>query len=266
MQPQNALLTIGEFAKAASTTPRTLRHFEALGLLRSKRAENGRRFYDEQAITAFLHVITLKNAGFSLREIQSFFEKPLDPDNILKAQIALLENKQRETEKALNTLKGLQDHRNHSTKGMAITIQEFCQLLRQTTHKLDKKALAPLINKHFTQTEKQQWEATAEKHFPDEDRNFYALKWENLIKRIDHARLNGMRPNAPEAASFVKEWLALQKPLQTALGRDLWNKTAALYKELHKAPQAQQAPFSAETLNFIQEASDHLKAVEHPAG
>lgn len=164
----NALLTIGEFAKAASTTPRTLRHFEALGLLPSKRAENGRRLYDEQAITHFLHIITLKSAGFSLREIYNFLEQPLDPDSILKTQITLLENKQRETEKALNTLKNLQANRNQSSDGTAVTIQEFCQLLRQSTHTLGKKALEPLLNKHFTQTEKQQWEATADKHFPDE--------------------------------------------------------------------------------------------------
>lgn len=38
-------LTIGELAKANATTPRTLRHFEALGLIKPARAENGRRVY-----------------------------------------------------------------------------------------------------------------------------------------------------------------------------------------------------------------------------
>nr|WP_294914808.1 MerR family transcriptional regulator [uncultured Neokomagataea sp.] len=196
MQTQNPLLTIGEFAKAANTTPRTLRHFEALGLLRSKRAKNGRRFYDEQSITAFLHIITLKSAGFSLREIHDFLEHPLNLDSVLKTQITLLENKQKETEQALNTLKSLHNNYNQPPDRAAITIQEFCQLLRQTTHKLDKKALEPLINKHFTQTEKQQWEATADKHFPNDNRDFYDLKWKNLIKRIDQARLCGTHPRS----------------------------------------------------------------------
>ncbi|GBR43401.1 MerR family transcriptional regulator [Neokomagataea thailandica] len=266
MPTHNALLTIGEFTKAASTTPRTLRHFEALGLLRSKRAENGRRLYDKQAITAFSHIITLKKAGFTLREIQKFLEQPLEPDSILKTQITLLENQQRATENALDTLRSLHTQREKSSDGTAITIQDLCQLLRQTTHTLDKKALEPLLNRHVTQAEKQHWEATADTHFPNEERDFYALKWENLIKRIDQARLCGIRHDSPEAAAFVKEWLALQEPLQTALGRDLWSKTAALYQDLYNSLQAQKALFSAETLSFIQAASDHLKAVEHPVG
>ena len=52
MTPQT--LTIGELAKASATTPRTLRHFESMGLIRPIRAENGRRVYDLSAVSILL--------------------------------------------------------------------------------------------------------------------------------------------------------------------------------------------------------------------
>ncbi|GBR51668.1 MerR family transcriptional regulator [Neokomagataea thailandica NBRC 106555] len=258
-------LTIGEFAKAAGTTPRTLRHFESLGLIRATRAANGRRHYTAEAVTTFLHIMTLKNAGFSLKDISGFTQQPIKIDMVLKTHIAFLEHKLRETEKALKTLKGLDAQPQTNEALSTINLKEFCQLLHKTTHNLDKEALRPLLEKHFTAPERALWEQTANRHFPPTDRALYSLKWDSLIKRIHNALQRHIQPASEEAAQLAAEWLELQKPLQDALGKELWSKTASLYEDMHSSPQSKNAPFSAEILQFIQSAAHHRKAAGHLA-
>lgn len=83
-------LTIGELAKASATTPRTLRHSEALRLIKPAQAENGRRVYTLQTISTLARIFLLKRMGFSLAEIRSLDLKPASPKDIIETQLSLL--------------------------------------------------------------------------------------------------------------------------------------------------------------------------------
>lgn len=65
------MLSIGEFSKLCHISPRMLRHYDAIGLLRPSHigAENGYRYYDAAQLSALLRIETLKGYGFSLAEI-----------------------------------------------------------------------------------------------------------------------------------------------------------------------------------------------------
>jgi DNA-binding transcriptional MerR regulator len=65
------LLKIGEFAHIGQISIKTLRHYDALGLLKPSRidAESGYRFYEMGQLADVIRIQALKDCGFSLDEI-----------------------------------------------------------------------------------------------------------------------------------------------------------------------------------------------------
>jgi DNA-binding transcriptional MerR regulator len=65
-------MLIGELAKALSVTPKTLRHYETIGLVpAAERARNGYRTYSLEAIRRARLVVGLRSLGLTLDTIQS---------------------------------------------------------------------------------------------------------------------------------------------------------------------------------------------------
>lgn len=61
---------IGELARKAGVTPRTVRYYESLGLLPSQDREDGsQRHYTDKDLVYLNRIIQLKNYGLSLDEI-----------------------------------------------------------------------------------------------------------------------------------------------------------------------------------------------------
>ncbi|MFI1931980.1 MerR family transcriptional regulator [Streptomyces sp. NPDC020330] len=67
-------MRIGELARRAGTTTRTLRYYESRGLLPARRAENGYRNYDEGDLRLLLQIRTLQDFGFDLEETRPFVD------------------------------------------------------------------------------------------------------------------------------------------------------------------------------------------------
>lgn len=65
-------MLIGELARAAGTTGRLLRHYEAQGLIQSHRLPNGYRDYAPDTVGKVRWVRELLDCGFSTRQIQGF--------------------------------------------------------------------------------------------------------------------------------------------------------------------------------------------------
>ncbi|MEU5308906.1 MerR family transcriptional regulator [Streptomyces sp. NPDC021562] len=67
-------MRIGELAARAGTTTRTLRYYEARGLLPARRSGNGHRTYDESDLLLLRQIRTLRDFGFELEETRPFVE------------------------------------------------------------------------------------------------------------------------------------------------------------------------------------------------
>lgn len=67
-------MRIGELAERAGTTTRTLRYYEARGLLPARRSGNGYRTYDEDDVRLLEQIRTLQDFGFDLEETRPFVE------------------------------------------------------------------------------------------------------------------------------------------------------------------------------------------------
>ena len=69
------MLTIGDFSRLSRVTPRMLRHYDALGLLRPQAVgDNGYRYYRQEQLSDLLRIQWLKSYGFSLGEIGPLLE------------------------------------------------------------------------------------------------------------------------------------------------------------------------------------------------
>ncbi len=68
--------TIQEVAKAAGTTSRTLRHYDAIGLLRpTEIAPNGYRLYSASALVRLQRILALRDMGMPLEKIRAVLDR-----------------------------------------------------------------------------------------------------------------------------------------------------------------------------------------------
>lgn len=69
IQPDDALLTIGEVARRSGVAASALRYYESLGLIASERAGSGHRRYPRAALRRIAFIVFAQRIGLSLDEI-----------------------------------------------------------------------------------------------------------------------------------------------------------------------------------------------------
>ena len=89
------MLRIGEAAKKFKISPRTLRYWEEEGILRSVRAENGYRYYDEENAMRIRQIALLRRIRMPIADIERVFLSG-DLTITLHALTAHLENLRRD--------------------------------------------------------------------------------------------------------------------------------------------------------------------------
>lgn len=83
------MYTISEVGKLTELTPRSLRHYEEMGLITpSRRGSNGYRYYSKDVLTKILEIKKYKMMDFSLEEINSFLNfKGSELEEILNTKL-----------------------------------------------------------------------------------------------------------------------------------------------------------------------------------
>jgi DNA-binding transcriptional MerR regulator len=115
------MFRIGEFSRIAGVTIDTLRHYDALGLLKPEKVDpfTGYRSYSARQLQSLNRILALKEVGFSLEEIARILREQPTHDELrgmLKAQLARAENEiqtaQERRERILTRLNNLnlEDH------------------------------------------------------------------------------------------------------------------------------------------------------------
>ena len=67
-------LTISQIAHHAAIRPSTIRYYESINLLPSPRRTSGQRRYDAGILHRLAFIKTAQSLGFTLTEIQAFFD------------------------------------------------------------------------------------------------------------------------------------------------------------------------------------------------
>ncbi|MFI5607626.1 MerR family transcriptional regulator [Amycolatopsis sp. NPDC051903] len=83
--------SIQDIARAAGTTSRTLRHYDAIGLLAPSRVgSNGYRYYDSDALVRLQRILLLRSLGLPLPAIASVLDGSRDNVAALSEHLTLL--------------------------------------------------------------------------------------------------------------------------------------------------------------------------------
>lgn len=91
------MFRIGEFSRLGRVTIDTLRHYDALGLLKPARVDpsTGYRYYTAKQLQTLNRIIALKEVGLSLEQISRILQDDLTVDELrgmLKAQLVVAES------------------------------------------------------------------------------------------------------------------------------------------------------------------------------
>jgi len=95
VSPMSDEMTVGQIARIAGVTVRTLHHYDEIGLVvPTTRTESGYRLYGETQVERLQEVLLFRELGFPLEEIRDMAEQPgYDRISALKRHRALLEAK-----------------------------------------------------------------------------------------------------------------------------------------------------------------------------
>ena len=90
------MFRIGEFSRITRVTIETLRHYDALGLLKPAEVDpfTGYRYYSARQLGSLNRILALKEVGFSLEEIARILQEKLTNEELrgmLKAQLVRAE-------------------------------------------------------------------------------------------------------------------------------------------------------------------------------
>ncbi|MBU5616663.1 MerR family transcriptional regulator [Psychrobacter sp. TAE2020] len=107
MTADTSFLLIGKLASQANTTKDTVRHYDELGLLKSRKRQAGSRFYTEFHPECIERIELIKSAqaiGFTLTEIKDSLNDYYDGYLNLNEQLLLTEQKLEQVKKQQDTV------------------------------------------------------------------------------------------------------------------------------------------------------------------
>ncbi|MFF8956935.1 MerR family transcriptional regulator [Streptomyces sp. NPDC014894] len=78
------MFTIGDFARHGRVSPRMLRHYDALGLLRPERTDpfTGYRYYAGAQLARLNRIIALKDLGFTLEQVRRILQDRVSTEEL----------------------------------------------------------------------------------------------------------------------------------------------------------------------------------------
>ncbi|MET8506299.1 MerR family transcriptional regulator [Streptomyces sp. NPDC004787] len=80
--------SIAELAKASGVTSRTLRHYDAIGLLPADRTSSGGvRYYSKASVLRLQQILILRKLGLGLAEISGIVDEDTDPLTALRRHL-----------------------------------------------------------------------------------------------------------------------------------------------------------------------------------
>jgi len=193
----------GAFAALAGVTPRALRHYDRLGLLKPRRSDAGYRLYSERDLEALEAIVALKFIGVPLKEISAIRRRAKGPfARVLQAQREALESKRRSLTRAIAAIAAAEA----SLRSGAALDTELLRRIIEVMH-MDKQ------HEEAVETYSTMLKAKAEylASLSAEQRADLKQRWSTLIADVRDAINDD--PAGPRAQGLLDRWLVLLREL-----------------------------------------------------
>lgn len=195
-------MTAAECARRTGLTIRALRIYERRGLIRPGRSAKGWRLYGPEELIRLNSVLALKDFGLTLTQIRKAFgASPPALAQILDMQLKVWSARQLAAQHAIT---GIHAALVRLTSESPLSIDELCNLLRNTDMSNLQTITRELINEHITPEQERAW-MTYWSQRPEEAAESKA-RFE-AGKAIVQGMLECMRRGEPEDAAETQTWV-----------------------------------------------------------
>lgn len=204
---------VGEVAKLAGITVRTLHHYDRIGLLSpSARSEGGFRLYSAEDLSRLHAILALRSFGYSLSRVSELLRSgTVRRNEIITMQIEVLEGQAKRALMLKNRLVRLRES-GAGEKAVAADLIDVLAMMRR-------------YEKHFSLAEIEEMAARS----GSAGRNL-RQEWAGLSERVKEAWSSGVDPGSADAMGLVVE---LYRILGVVSGRnpDLTRRLGGMLRE-----------------------------------
>lgn len=198
------LLKIGELASMTGITVRTLHYYDEVGLLKpSKITETGHRLYEMQSVTTLYQIMSLKDMGFNLDEINDLIhDRYIDIRKLIEVQISKVQEEIAQKQLLFSRLLKLKQELKGNKN---ISIDDF-------------KAIVPFINssadKYITKEQLDKIKNNLERYKVESEG---ATEWIEFIGKLNYCYKNKLHNTDSNAIECINYW---SKLLNKSIGED----------------------------------------------
>jgi MerR family transcriptional regulator, thiopeptide resistance regulator len=195
MTTQSTAMKVGELAKLTGISVRTLHYYDEIGLLSpSGRTGADYRLYAEADIVRLQQIMSLRQLGFSLLEIQECLQRPdFSLHNTIQLHITRLRTQIELSHKLLHRLEAINSH-----SATSITVEDLIQTIEAIT----------MFEKYYTpeqlETLKQRRESVGEERIKQVE-----IEWQQLIEQARAQMEKGSDPASESVQILAQRWQEL---------------------------------------------------------
>jgi DNA-binding transcriptional MerR regulator len=192
------------FAALAGVTPRALRHYDRLGLLKPRRSPAGYRLYTERDLEALEEIVALKFIGVPLKDIAAIRRHATGPFvQILRAQLETLQARRRLLTRAIDAIAAAEASLRGGATLDAQLIKRLIEVMHMDQDREDTVATYTALLKA---------KAAYLSSLTAEQRAAMRQQWTTLIDDVRNAL--GEDPASPRAQALLDRWIALLQQLR----------------------------------------------------
>ena len=189
-------MTVGQLAKAAGVSVRTLHHYDEIGLLTpSGRTDAGYRLYAEADVERLQQIRSLQALGFSLDRIHEVLSgRQHNLMEVLEWHLAAVDEeigKLQRVRSRLSDIAATLQNRN-------VPSTALLDLMKEMTN----------VEKYYTPEQLETLAQRRAEHGEEAIRGF-EQQWADLIARVQAAKDAGVDPASPEVLDMAREWSGL---------------------------------------------------------
>lgn len=189
------------FASLAGVTPRALRLYDRLGLLKPKRSQAGYRIYTERDLESLEEIVALKFIGVPLKEIAAIRRRKGPFDQVLRAQREMLEVRRRTVTQAISAVAAAEASLREGAAVDVVLLRRIIEVMHMDPHEDAVKRYSALLKAktaHLSSLTSQQ-------------RDRLKQQWAALIADVREAIDED--PASARAQALLDRWLTMLREL-----------------------------------------------------
>jgi len=244
---EEKLFTIGDLAKKAGVTVRTLQFYDRSGLLKSTLSAGGRRMFNRDGVLRLSQILFLKSFGFSLEEIRDRLLPQKSAEeletiftqqkNVLRAQISQMQKVADMMDKVIDELRA----------GGEIGIDKLFVMMKLMREGNPYSFILRYLGND-------QFKSIINRFENTEQSDEYVKNSEEIFARLFELYKNGADPAGDEGQQFAADWWRMVEDF-TAGDKDLLAKLLSAGSDIDNWPE-QAKEIQEPIKNFLGSALD----------